>query len=62
MVGIAMTIDREMEDARSTWEASDSGKRKESQSSSSSRKRPRASSQSRNFPGQGQVRVASRAR
>ena len=61
MVGTTMTIERDMEDARSTREASASDKRKESQSSSSSGKRPRASSQSRDFPGQGQVRVASRA-
>ena len=48
MVGIALTIEREMEDARSTRDASVSGKRKDSQSSSSSRKRQRASS-SREF-------------
>ena len=35
MVGTAMTIEREMEDVRSTRDASVSGKRKESQSSSS---------------------------
>ena len=39
MVGTTMTIERETEDARSTWDASASGKRKESQSSSSSRKK-----------------------
>ena len=39
MVGTAMTIEREMEDARSTRDAGVSGKRKESQSSSSSGKR-----------------------
>ena len=39
MVGTAMTIEREMEDARSTWDAGASGKRKESQSSSSSGKK-----------------------
>ena len=44
MVGTALTIEREMEDARSAREASASGKRKESQSSSSSGKRSRASS------------------
>ena len=38
MVGTAMTIEREMEDARSTRDASVSSKRKESQSSSSSEK------------------------
>ena len=30
MVGIALTIEREMEDARNTWDASVSGKRKDS--------------------------------
>ena len=39
MVGTALTIEREMEDARSTRDASASGKRKDSQSSSSSGKR-----------------------
>ena len=39
MVGTAMTIEREMEDARSTRDAGVSGKRKESQSSSSSGKK-----------------------
>ena len=34
MVGTAMTIEREMEDARSTRDAGASSKRKESQSSS----------------------------
>ena len=48
MVGTAMTIDREIEDARSTRYAGSSGKRKESRSSSSSRKKHRASS-SRGF-------------
>ena len=48
MVGIAMTIEREMDDARSTRDADVSSKRKESQSSSSSGKKPRASS-SRGF-------------
>ena len=65
MVGIALTIEREMEDARSTRDASVSGKRKDSQSSSSSGKRQRASSsrefQSRGHPGQGQMRVAGQA-
>ena len=62
MVGTALTIEREMEDARSTRDASVSGKRKDSQSSSSSGKRQRASSsrgfQSCGHPGQGQMRVA----
>ena len=57
MVGTAMTIEREIEDARSTRDAGASGKRKESQSSSSSGKKQRASSshqfQSRGHPGQG---------
>ena len=44
MVGTAMTIEREIEDARSTRNASVSNKRKESQSSSSSGKKQRASS------------------
>ena len=55
MVGTALTIEREIEDARSTRDASVSGKRKDSQSSSSSGKRQRASnsrgSQSRGHPG-----------
>ena len=62
MVGTALTIEREIEDARSTRDASVSSKRKDSQSSSSSGKRQRASSsrgfQSRGHPGQGQMRVA----
>ena len=66
MVGTALTIEREMEDAQSTRDASVSGKRKDSQSSSSSGKRQRASSsrgfQSRSHPGQGQMRVAGQAR
>ena len=64
MVGTA-TIEREIEDARSTRDAGVSRKRKESQSSSSSRKKPRASSsrgfQSHDHPGQGHIRVASQA-
>ena len=48
MVGTAMTIERQMEDARSTRDAGASSKRKESQSSSSSGKKQRASS-SRGF-------------
>ena len=63
MVGTALTIEREIEDAR---HASASVKRKESQSSSSSGKKPRASSsrgfQSHDHPGQGRIRVASQAR
>ena len=62
MVGTALTIEREIEDARSTRDASVNSKRKESQSSSSSRKKPRASSsrgfQSHDHPGQGRIRVA----
>ena len=62
MVGTALTIEREMEDARSTRDASVSGKRKDNQSSSSSGKRQRAFSsrgfQSRGHPGQGQMRVS----
>ena len=59
MVGTALTIEREIEDARSTRDESVSGKRKDNQSSSSSGKRQRAStsrrSQSRGHPGQGQM-------
>ena len=55
MVGTAMTIEREMEDARSTRDAGVSSKKKESQSSSSSGKKQRASSscgfQGRDHPG-----------
>ena len=65
MVGTALTIEREIEDARSTRDASVSGKRKDSQSSSSLGKRERASSsrgsQSRGHPGQGKMRVAGQA-
>ena len=39
IVGMALTIEWEMEDAWSTWDAGASGKRKESRSSSSSRKK-----------------------
>ena len=57
MVGTALTIEREMEDARNTRDASVSGKRKDSQYSSSSGKRQRASSsrgsQSHGHLGQG---------
>ena len=52
MVGIALTIEREIEDARSTPDMGVSSKRKESQSSSSSGKKQRASS-SRGFQGHG---------
>ena len=43
MVGTTMTIEREIEDARSTRDAGASGKRMESQSSSSSGKKQKAS-------------------
>ena len=52
MVGTTLTIEREIEDARSTRDAGVSSKRKESKSSSSSGKKPRASS-SRGFQGCG---------
>ena len=62
MVGTTLTIEREIEDARSTRDAGVSSKRKESQSSSSSGKKPKASSsrgfQGRGHPSQGQIRVA----
>ena len=65
MVRTALTIEREIEDARSTRDAGASSKRKDSQSSSSLGKRQRASSlrgsQSRGHPGQGQMRVAYQA-
>ena len=48
MVGTALTIEREIEGARSTRDVGVSSKRKESQSSSSSGKKQRASS-SRGF-------------
>ena len=65
MVGTTLTIEREIEDARSTQDASVSSKRKDNQSSSSSGKRHRASS-SRGFHscgylGQGHMRVAGQA-
>ena len=47
MVGTALTIEREIEDAQSTRDAGASSKRKDSQSSSSSGKRQRASSSRR---------------
>ena len=52
MVGTALTIERDIEDARSTRVASVSSKRKESRSSSSSGKKQRASS-SRGFQDRG---------
>ena len=52
MVGTASTIEREMEDALSTQDASASGKSKESHSSSSTGKKQRASS-SRGFQSRG---------
>ena len=65
MVGIAMDIEREREDAQGIQYASVGGKRKESQSSSSSGKKLRASSsrgfQSRGYPGQEQGKAASKA-
>ena len=65
MVGTALTIEKEIEDARSTRDTSVSDKRKDNQSSSSSGKRQRASSsrgsQSRCHLGQGQMRVAGQA-
>ena len=65
IVGIALTIEKEIEDARSTRDASVSSKKKKSQSSSSLGKRQRASTsgglQSRGHPGQGQMRVAGQA-
>ena len=65
IVGTALTIEREIEDARRTRDASVNGKRKDNQSSSSSGKRQRASSsrgsQGHGHPGQGQMRVAGQA-
>ena len=65
MVGTALTIKREIEDAQSTRDASVSSKRYDSRSSSSLGKRQRASSsrgsQSRGHPGQRQMRVAGHA-
>ena len=54
MVGTALTIEREIEDTRSTGDTGVSSKRKESQSSSSSGKKPRASC-SRGFRGRGHL-------
>ena len=65
MVGTALTIEREIEDAQSTRDAGVSSKRKESQSSSSSGKKQRASSspgfQGRGHTSQGQIRVSGHA-
>ena len=65
MVGTTLAVEKEIEDARSTRDASVSSNRKDCQSSSSSGKRQRASSsrgfQSRGHPGQGQMRVAGQA-
>ena len=65
MVGTTLTIEREIEDARSSRDASVSSKRKESQSSSSLGKKPKASSsrgfQGHGHPGQGQIRVSGQA-
>ena len=66
MVGTTLTIEREIEDARSTRDVSASGKRRESQSSSSSGKKQKASSsrgfQDRGHQGQARIRVARQAR
>ena len=43
IVGTALAIEREMEDAQGIWDASASGKRKEDQPSSSLGKRQRTS-------------------
>ena len=65
MIGTALTIKREIEDARSTRDVGVSSKRNESQSSSSSGKKQRASSsrgfQGRGHQGQGHIRVAGQA-
>ena len=65
MVGLALTIKRDIEDARSTRDEGVSSKKNESQSSSSSGKKQKASSsrgfQSRGHPSQGQIRVSSQA-
>ena len=64
MVGTALAIEREIEDARSTRDVGVSSKRKESQSSSSLGKKQRVSSsrgfQSHGHLGQGHMRVPSR--
>ena len=65
MVRTALTIEREIEDAQSTRDASASIKRKESQPSSRSGKKQKASGsqgfQSPGYPSQGRARVARRA-
>ena len=65
MVGTTLTIERVIEDARSTRAAGVSSKRKESQSSSSLVKRQSASSsrefQSRGHSGLGRMRVSGQA-
>ena len=65
MVATALTIERDIEDARSTRDASVSSKRNDSQSSSSLGKRQRASGlrefQSRGHPSRGQMRVTGQA-
>ena len=50
MVGTTLTIKREIEDARSTWDVGVSSKRKKCQSSSSSGKKQRASSSPGSWP------------
>ena len=65
MVGTSLSIEREIEDSRSTRDAGVSSKRKESRSSSSLGKKQRASSscgfQGRDHLGQGQIRVVGQA-
>ena len=65
MVGTALTIEKEIEDARSTRDVGVSSKRKEIQSFSSLGKKQRAYSsrgfQGRGYPDQGQIRVTSQA-
>ena len=65
MVGTAKTIEREIEDARSTRHAGASGKRKESQSFSSLGKKQKTSSsrgfQSRGHSRKGRIKVTSQA-
>ena len=65
MVGTALTIEREIDDAWSTRDAGVGSKRKDIQSSSSLRKKQKASSsrgfQFHDYPGQRQIRFASHA-
>ena len=65
MVGTALTIEREIKDARSTRDKGVSRKRMESRFSSNSGKKQRVSSsrrfQSRGHPSQGQIRVTDQA-